>query len=66
MKFLYRVIDIAMGVARIFQSGGQTESYIGYSPDCVLQNGLQRGAHGLPRTPPGYVFVSVVVFKMKA
>ena len=47
-----------MGVARIFQSGGHTESYIGYSPDyhlnivdCLLTKRLTKGGHGHPRTP---------------
>ena len=51
-----------MGVARIFQRGGPTDSYIGYSPNChlnivgcLLTKRLTKGGgggHGHPRTPP--------------
>ena len=50
-----------MSVARIFQRGGHTESYIGSSPDChlnivgcLLTKRLTKGGgwgHGHPRTP---------------
>ena len=51
-----------MGVARIFQRGGHTESYRGYSPDCHLNivgclltkrltKGGGGGFHMHPRTP---------------
>ena len=52
-----------MGVARIFQRGGHTDSYRGYSSDChlnivgcLLTTRLTKGGggHGHPRTPPGY------------
>ena len=53
-----------MGIARIFQRGGHTDSYIGYSPNChlnivgcLLTKRLTKGGgggHGHPRTPPGY------------
>ena len=55
----------SMGVARIFQRGGHTDSYRGYSSDChlnVVSCLLTRrlttggGGHGHPRTPPGYVY----------
>ena len=49
------------GVARIFQRGGHTGSYRGYSPDChlnivgcLLTKRLTKGGgggHGHPRTP---------------
>ena len=29
-------VESRMGVARIFQRGGHTDSYIGYSPNCHL------------------------------
>ena len=57
------IVLVLMDVAKIFQRGGHTESYIGYSPDCHLnivgclftKKSLQRGGHGHPRTPPpGY------------
>ena len=48
----------SMGVAKIFQRGGHTESYRGHSPDChlniigcLLTKRLTRGAHMHPRTP---------------
>ena len=49
-----------MGVARIFQRGGHTDSYRGYSSDChlnivscLLTRRLTKGGgHGHPRTPP--------------
>ena len=47
-----------MGVARIFQRGGHTDSYRGYSSDChlnivscCLQEGLQGGVTGTPGPP---------------
>ena len=49
-----------MGVARIFQRGGHTDSYRGYSSDCylnivscLLTRRLTKGGggHGHPRTP---------------
>ena len=56
-----QVGGVDMGVARIFQRGGHTESYRGYSPDChlnivgcLLTKRLTKGVHGHPRTPPGY------------
>ena len=48
-----------MGVARIFQRGGHTDSCRGYSSDyhlnivgCLLTKRLTKGGHGHPRTPP--------------
>ena len=50
---------VNMGVARIFQRGGHTDSYRGYSSDChlnivgcLLTKRLPKGGHGHPRTPP--------------
>ena len=47
-----------MGVARIFERGGHTDSYTGYSSDChlnivscLLTRRLTKGGHGHPRTP---------------
>ena len=50
------------GVARIFQRGGHTGSYRGYSPDChlnivgcLLTNRLTKGGSRAPQDPPpGY------------
>ena len=49
-----------MGVARIFQRGGHTDSYIGYSPNChlnivgcLLTKRLTKGGvTGTPEPPP--------------
>ena len=48
------------GVVRIFQRGGHTGSYRGYSPDChlnivgyLLTKKLTKGVRGTPG-PPGY------------
>ena len=50
---------IAMGVARIFQWGGHTDSYIGYSPNCnlsivgcLLTKRLTKGGSRAPQDPP--------------
>ena len=54
-----QVGGVDMGVARIFQRGGHTESYRGYSPDChlnivgCLQKGLQGGVGGGVTYTPG-------------
>ena len=49
-----------MGVARIFQRGGHTESYRGYSPDChlnivgyFLTKRLTKGGGGVVTGTPG-------------
>ena len=48
-----------MGVARIFQRGGHTDSYIGYSPNChlnivgcLLTKRLTKGGSWAPQDPP--------------
>ena len=48
-----------MGVARIFQRGGHTDSYIGYSPNChlnivgcLLTKRLTKGESRAPQDPP--------------
>ena len=49
-----------MGVARIFQRGGHTDSYIGYSPNCHLnivgclltKRLTEGGVTGIPGPPP--------------
>ena len=48
-----------MGGARIFQRGGHTESYRGYSPDChlnivgrLLTKRLTKGGSRAPQDPP--------------
>ena len=53
--------SIIMGVARIFQRGGHTESYRGYSSDCHLNivgcfliKRLSKGGSHAPQDPPGY------------
>ena len=53
------VIDTTMGVARIFQRGGHTDSYIGYSPNChlnivgcLLTKRLTKGGSRAPQDPP--------------
>ena len=58
-----------MGIARIFQRGGHTDSYIGYSPNChlnivgcLLTKRLTKGGHGHPRTPTGYALVYGTVY----
>ena len=50
-----------MGVARIFQRGGHTDSYSGYSSDChlnivgcLLTKRLTKGGSGAPQDPPGH------------
>ena len=50
-----------MGVARIFQRGGHTDSYRGYSSDChlnivgcLLTKRLTKGGSRAPQDPPGY------------
>ena len=59
-----------MGVARIFQRGGHTDSYRGYSSDChlnivscLLTRRLTKGGSRAPQDPPppGYAYVSVIV-----
>ena len=49
----------SMGVARIFQRGGHTDSYIGYSPNChlnivgcLLTKRLTKGGSRAPQDPP--------------
>ena len=51
----------AMGVARILQRRGHTDSYIGYSPNChlnivgcLLTKRLTKGGSRAPQDPPGY------------
>ena len=53
-----------MGVARIFQRGGHTDSYRGYSSDChlnivscLLTRRLTKGGSRAPQDPPGYAYV---------
>ena len=48
-----------IGVARIFQRGGHTDSYIGYSPNChlnivgcLLTKRLTKGGSRAPQDPP--------------
>ena len=48
-----------MGVARIFQRGDHTDSYIGYSPNChlnivgcLLTKRLTKGGSRAPQDPP--------------
>ena len=48
-----------MGVARIFQRGGHTDSYIGYSPNChlnivgcLLTKRLTKGGSRAPQDLP--------------
>ena len=48
-----------MGVARIFQKGGHTDSYRGYSSDChlnivscLLTRRLTKGGSRAPQDPP--------------
>ena len=60
-----------MGVARIFQRGGHTDSYIGYSPNChlnivgcLLTKRLTKGGSRAPHDPPWLrpcmkVFISI-------
>ena len=50
---------LRMGVARIFQRGGHTDSYIGYSPNChlnivgcLLTKRLTKGGSRAPQDPP--------------
>ena len=50
---------VCMGVARIFQRGGHTDSYIGYSPNChlnivgcLLTKRLTKGGSRAPQDPP--------------
>ena len=52
-----------MGVARIFQRGGHTDSYRGYSSDChlnivscLLTRRLTKGGSRAPQDPPGYAY----------
>ena len=52
-------IDNTMGVARIFQRGGHTDSYRGYSSDChlnivscLLTRRLTKGGSRAPQDPP--------------
>ena len=51
--------DLTMGVARIFQRGGHTDSYIGYSPNChlnivgcLLTKRLTKWGSRAPQDPP--------------
>ena len=56
--------SVFMGVARIFQRGGHTDSYRGYSSDChlnivscLLTRRLTKGGvTGTPGPPPGYAY----------
>ena len=55
------IVDCIMGVARIFQRGSHTDSYIGYSPNChlnivgcLLTKRLTKGGSRAPQDPPGY------------
>ena len=55
-RYVYMCI---MGVARIFQRGGHTDSYIGYSPNyhlnivgCLLTKRLTKGGSRAPQDPP--------------
>ena len=50
---------VHMGVARIFQREGHTDSYIGYSPNChlnivgcLLTKRLTKGGSRAPQDPP--------------
>ena len=53
----------SMGVARIFQRGGHTDSYIGYSPNCQLnivgclltKRLTKGGVTGTPGPPPPWL-----------
>ena len=61
---------LSMGVARIFQRGGHTESYRGYLPDCLLNNvgclltkRLTKGESHAPQDPPGYA-LAFYLFKI--
>ena len=57
---MVNILDaIVMGVARIFQRGGHTDSYIGYSPNChlnivgcLLTKRLTKGGSRAPQDPP--------------
>ena len=51
-----------MGVARIFQRGGHTDSYIGHSPNChlnivgcLLTKRLTKGGSRAPQDPPPWL-----------
>ena len=63
---MYQPSTIIMGVARIFQRGGHTDSYRGYSSDChlnivscLLTKRLTKGGgDGHPRASPGYAYDS--------
>ena len=53
----------SMGIARIFQRGGHTDSYRGYSSDChlnivscLLTRRLTKGGSRAPQDPPGYAY----------
>ena len=55
----YQISLQHMGVARIFQRGGHTDSYIGYSPNChlnivgcLLTKRLTKGGSRAPQDPP--------------
>ena len=54
-----KILVECMGVARIFQRGGHTDSYIGYSPNChlnivgcLLTKRLTKGGSRAPQDPP--------------
>ena len=59
-------LAVSMGVARIFQRGGHTDSYRGYSSDChlnivscLLTRRLTKGGSRAPQDPPpppGYAY----------
>ena len=56
-----------MGVARIFQRGGHTDSYRGYSSDChlnivscLLTRRLTKGGSRAPQDPPPWLRLWVV------
>ena len=56
---------LIMGVARIFQRGGHTDSYRGYSSDChlnivscLLTRRLAKGGSRAPQDPPGYAYAN--------
>ena len=56
-----------MGIARIFQRGGHTESYREYSPDChlnivgcLLTKRLTKGGSHIPQDPPGYTLETII------
>ena len=57
--FALHQCSISMGVARIFQRGGHTDSYRGYSSDChlnivscLLTRRLTKGGSQAPQDPP--------------